>query len=322
MALLDILKLISADSGLPLDDAGQKALLIARVNEAAKEIYEREDLPEALKEEIFDLNVDSQLVALPWYVEYIRGWRYFESRYSGELADKRNRYRDGVGNEMWLHRWRHVKYSPFQRDIQNESVLRLTIPEPESQDLEVSIIGATTNSSRVQETVKFLVGETEKITTGNFKDPVINILKSFPSAYDMTIYDVEDNILAVIPNHRLYSFYHIVQIFDTEAIMISATASAVEILFKQKYSDMINDYDEFLYGDKYDKAIFWKYKSHKSENVEAATAYELKCQQVLNEIASNIQAETKTNIGFTRNPYFRLPYGAKYQMYRYYPFLG
>jgi hypothetical protein len=312
MALLHILKLAAAKEGIQIDDANQKALIIARINEAARELWESTDFAEALEEEVFDLNVSSQVVALPWYVEYLRGWRYFENRITGETAAKKNRYQDGYGNEVWTFRWRHVKFHPLQRSIENESVLKLSIPQVETVAFTVNIIGATPNASRVQETLTFNVGDTEKTSAGNFKEQFVAIVKDKAIQYDLTVKDVNGNILAVVPNHRTESKYHLVQVLDYDNYTFGVTNSSVEVLFKRKYSDMVNDYDEFLYGDKYDKAIFWKYLEHKCADAEAARAYQTKCQEVLAEIAANEMAETKHNIAFTANPYFNMPYVQKH----------
>src|SRR5574343_1636486 len=141
MALINILQMISADDGIDLEDANQKSLLIQRVNEAAKELYEEQDFREALDEKMFNIDVNSQVVALPWYVEHMRGWRYFNNRMPGILEDKANRYGDGKGNETWYQKWRHIKHSPIQREISNESTLKFSIPEPESEDIVFNIVG-------------------------------------------------------------------------------------------------------------------------------------------------------------------------------------
>lgn len=320
MALLDILKILDSLDGIQTTDPAQKSLAIARINEAAKEIWESDDFPESLEEEVVDLNVDSQVVALPWYVEYLRGWRYFESRTTGELADKRNRYRDGNSSEIWSKRWRSIKHYPLMHDINNASILELTLPAPESEEFSVNIVGTTSNSTKTQETVTFAPGEIVKVSVGNFRDPIFNITKSKPTAYDITVTDVNGNVLARIPNHRVFCHYHLIQILDSESTVLTGTSSSVEILFKKKFNDLVNDYDEFLFGDKYDKAIYWKYKEHSADNTDSAKAYSIKCDQVLGDIAKNSMAETKLNIGFTRNAFFGLPYVSRgYMQQRYAP---
>jgi len=308
MALLNILQMIGASDGITITDANEKLALVARVNEAARELYELEDFPESLEEELFNLDVASQMVSLPWYVEWIRGWRYYESRLRGETHDKRNRYSSDFGNELYFHRWRHFKFSPVSRDIVNESTLTLSIPEADDTKFTVSVVGATTNAARTQETITFEPGDLTHTTSGNFKAPLSGIVKDGPCKFDITVKDAEDNTLSVIPNHMTQIRYHVIQILDYESYSLDTQTNSVEILFKRKYQELVNDYDEFLFGDKYDKAIYWKYKSHQAENEKALAIYEIKCNDVLRSIQSTEAMGTKFQIGFARNPYFHMPY--------------
>jgi len=312
MALLDILKMIDASEGIPIDDPANKQLLITRVNEAARELYEMEDFPEAKQEEIFDLNQDSQMVALPWYVEYVRGWRQYNSRLSGLVDAKDNRYNEGMGNETWYQKWRSKGHYPIMREIANESTLTLTIPQAEEAEFSVNIIGATSLSSRIQEKVTFAVGETTKETVNPYIWPIQNIIKSAPTMYDLVVTDADDLVLSLIPNHKEYVFYHWIQIFDWDYLYLSGLSSQVEILYKKAFDNLVNDFDEFLFGNKYDKAIYWKYLSHQSKNPEATVGFESKCQEVLDRISASESVGLRRVINFRKNPYSKLPYGQQF----------
>lgn len=316
MALIDILRMLAAKDGISIDNADMKALAIARVNEAALDLWESQDFPESLDEKVFDVDVDSQLVALPWYVEHLRGWRFLESREPGDIAAKQNRYNKGIGDEIWLTKWREIKHSPLKEAITNESVLTLSLPIAESAEFSVSIIGATPNSEKIQETLTFAVGETEKTTTGNFKDPIYNIIKSSPTAFNLTIKDAQDTELAVIPNHLTECFYKIIQLQDTETPFSFSWDAAVEFLFKRRFTKLVNDYDCFLYGNKYDNALYWKYKELNTDNLESAAAFHGKCDETLAKIQSSASIGVRRNIGFTKNPYFNLPYATPDRSYR------
>ena len=322
MSLLDIQRKISASDGITLSDAGSKELLRVRINEAAKEVYEADDFQEALEEEIFNIDVSSQVVAFPWYVEYLRGWRYHESRVQGFQDSKHNRYNEGIGGELWYRRFRHVKYSAIERDIENESVLELSIPLADTSDFTVSIVGKTTNSNRTQETITFAAGDLTHTTAGNFVE-VNSIVKSVPTACDIAVKDVNDNVLTVIPNNLVECRYKITQILDCDIAYFAATTSAVEVLFKRKFQPFVNSSDEFMFGDKYDQAIYWKYKEHRAEsdgeNTEAAIGFHTKCKEALDQISSNMHKGMKYHINFTASGMFpTLPYLAGQKSYRYY----
>jgi len=304
--------MVDAYDGVPIDNPAEKKLLIQRVNEAAKDLYEKSNFQESLFEEIFNIDVNSQVIALPWYVEYVRGWRFFNSRIPGLLDSKENRYNEGRGNETWYQKWRHVKHSPIQREISNESQLVLSIPEAEDVEFDVNITGATANSDRRQDKITFAVGETEKTSTLAFKDPIVNLQKSTATKQNLTVADAEGNVLSVIPNHRLFALYKIIQIFDWDNMYIASTSAQVEVLFKKRFSEMVEDFDEFLFGDKYDKAIFWKYKEHTAKNIEAANAFASKCSEVLLNIEENEAIGTRRVINFRKSPFVGLPYGTPF----------
>jgi len=309
MALLDILKMIEASDGISIENTAQKNLLVARVNEAAKELYEECDFREALGEEIFDFDKGSQVVALPWYVEYVRGWRLHHSRIPGMVDAMENRYNEGKGNETWFSKWREICHSPIMREISNESQLVFNVAEPEDEDVSITITGATVNADKTQETVTLIAGELSAVSLNPFLSPIINIQKSAPTKGNITVTDVEGNVLSVIPNHRTFALYKIVQIFDYDYLVMVDTSAQIEVLFKRRFSGLVNDYDEFLFGDKYDKAIFWKYKEHQANDVEAAAAFEGKCSNVLRKIEENQAVAVRRVVNFRKSPFVRLPYG-------------
>jgi hypothetical protein len=309
MALINILRMIEASEGIPAtSDADQKVLVTARINEAAKELYEDQDFNEAKREDIFNIDVASQVIALPWYVEYIRGWRFFNSRLPGVVDTKDNRYNEGHGNETWYQKWRSKGFSPLMREISNESTLTFTIPEPEQEDITINIIGATALASKNQETVVIPAGSLSVESVGNYTK-VNNIIKSAPCGFDITVTDAEDNVMSIIPNHRTYALYHIIQIFDWDNMYLTSTSAQVEILYKEKFNELVNDYDEFLFGDKYDKAIYWKYLAHQSKDQAVTQAFEEKCFGVLQKIADNESIGLRRVMNFRKSPYMKMPYG-------------
>jgi len=316
MALLDILKMVEASEGIPCtSDADQKALATARINEAARELYEDQDFPESKREDIFNIDVSSQVVALPWYVEYVRGWRYFNSRLPGIMDAKDNRYGEGKGNEVWYNKWRTKGHFPLEREISNESTLRFTIPQAEDSIVEINIVGETSLSSRYQETVNIPVGSLDAETVSDFVS-VRSIIKKNPCKYDITVLDADDNVMSVIPNNRTHVLYHWIQLFDWDNMYLTTTSAQVEILYKEKLSDLVNDYDEFLFGDKYDKAIYWKYLAHQSKDQEVTAGFELKCDDLLNKIHANESIGTRRVINFRKSPYLSMPYGQPFGPHR------
>lgn len=310
MALKDILDIVAREEGISIDNQGERSTAIAKINEAAKDLYEKSDFKEALKEEVFDLLVESQTVSLPWYVEHIRGWRWFESRIEGVINDKGNRYQSLYRDLIWFKEWRHVKHSPLKRDITNAGPLTLSIPKFESETFSITIIGATPNSDRISETINWGIDEKEKTTTNAFEEPIHSIIKSGPTNYNITIKDIDGEELSVIPNHRTQSHYKIIQIFDYESPVIIQNNSAVEVLFKERFTPLVNDNDVFLFEDKYDKAIFWKFKEHNAKNLEAAQGYFAKCEEVIYQIQSSENLGMRRFLAFSPNAFLNYNYNA------------
>ncbi len=321
MALIDILRDIASRDGDDIDNQGEKDTLITYVNQAARKVYETTDLKESLVPEVFDMNVESQLVALPWYVDTVRGFRYFDGREPIDIDDARNRWGKDWCNEVYGLKYRDHLKSPFQRDVSNEGRLTLSIPLAESVAFNVSIVAATPNSARIEEVVTFGIGDLEKETVNTFKKPFSAITKSITTIYDLSIRDVENNLLSVIPNYKKSVVYRIVQILDTESAESAGTISTVECLFKIPFPQMRDDGDQFLGTDRYDKAIYWKYKEINEENDEKkALGFLGQFTKEMNQLDKEESVGKKRRMSFQRR-LNNLPYRYGVNEYRY-PYRG
>ncbi len=316
--LIDILTDISVEIGKTAND-GDKSARTYRINKAAEEIHEANDLEESLDEEIVNFNQESaQTIALPAYMFKVRGARYVDGRVPISIDDMRNRYNFSwyMENETWYIKPRAKGLSPLSRSIDNQSVLKLSVPIAETQEFSVTITGKTDNSNRRSESVIFPAGTLELSSIGNYVS-VESITKSRITAYDVTIKDVEDNILGQILNSEYQSQYRLYQIMDEErGVTLPSNFSGTEILFKKKFQPFKNDGDCFLGTSRYDKAIFWKFMEHRTKTVEEAQAYQTKCNQVISQIYQNDSAGLRRKINFRPQPFFGLPYKWSQSEYR------
>ena len=98
-------------------NVNQRAVLLARINQAAKELYESQDLPGSLREATFEVTSDG-IMALPYYVGPVRAVRHNTEKYKVELADMAPRYCYQAWKEDW-NKWRVMNSSPIQRSIVN-----------------------------------------------------------------------------------------------------------------------------------------------------------------------------------------------------------
>ena len=285
----------------------ERNLIVAKLNDAWKEIYDSVDLPESRDEKVFDVNVASQVITLPWFVENIRKIRWYDPRLPLDVDAQGNRYNDSVGNELWIKKWRKVKKGALARSIDNYTTLKVSVPLAESEIFSVTVKGQTTNSAYSAETLTFAVGELEKETTGNFVE-VQSISKNVTTASDVTIKDASDNILMVIPNHLKTFKYYTIQILDQLSSTLQQNFSSVEVYFKYAFHPVENDEDEFLFENKYDMAVLWKYLEQNKNNYMEVAAAQEKCKQVIDNVIKNEADGVVSKINFKRNPFFSLPY--------------
>lgn len=306
--LLDILKELAAIGGEELDNTAQRDLLVARINHAAREIHDSTDLEESLQETILDVNVSSQRIALPPFIYQVVGLRNYLDASVKRLDNIKNYFNDSPSNEPWDLQWRQVKSAPNQRELSNESVLKATIPLKNEESFDVIISGTTQHAYRESETLNFGPDDTEKTTLKNFREPLDSIKKSRKTKYNITIWDVENNSIAVIPNTDKKAFYKVIQI-DNNSLSIPTTFSAVEVLYKVHFTPGSDDTDVFWFTDKYDRAIIYKYRElFGSDSVETALAFNAKAKQELDSMLRTEKRGVREKINFAINPFFRMPY--------------
>lgn len=300
--LLDILNRIVSFSGEDLTNAAQKSLVVTRVNQAAKEVYESEDLAGSLREIVLDLDTDTQQVTLPFFVGHVRKIRYHDARLAVTLQDQQPRYHYGLSNEVWPLQFRLLPNSPIARDLDNYSTVTVSIPQADTKEFSVILVGTTNNSHRVSETLTFAIGETSKESQSNFA-AFESIRKNKITAFDVTIKDADENIIAIIPNADFKVEYQVLQVLDSE---VSNNQNFIELLYKTRFFPFQNDYDSFPCGDSYDDAIFYKYVEHeltREKDAEGAVAALAKSSEIIERVTRDASSGIEKKINFGPNPY-------------------
>lgn len=308
--LLSILQDIAAEEGLDLSDPEQKSLAISRVNIAARELYNSTDLEGAVEERIFDIMVAENQITLPWNVGEVRAIRWYGSS-ALPLEDMLNRYHaDEVSSEFYgADRFRDKGYSPLEKSIENNSTLSFSLPKVDTVAFSVAISGTTPNSAKITEILSFAPGDLEKETTNNFIEPLITIIKSVPTTYNMFVYDANGNELATIPNFILESKFRVFQVYEDDPVNnVNSTQQGVEVLYKRTFYPMWNDYDSFVCGDVYDKAIFYMYMAHRAKTTEDKAVHLQAAVGIVNKITANFTAGKSKKLRFATGPYFGPPY--------------
>jgi hypothetical protein len=300
--LLDILNRITSYSGEDLTILSQRTLVVTRVNQAAKEVYESQDLAGSLREIVLDLDTGTQQVTLPFFVGHIRKVRYHDGRVPVTLQDQQPRYHYGLGNEVWPLQFRLLPNSPIARDLDNYSTVTVSIPSADTKEFSVILVGTTNNSHRVSEALSFAIGETSKESINNFAS-FESIRKNKVIDFDVTIKDADENIIAIIPNSDYKVEYQVLQVLDSE---VTNNQNPIEVLYKTRFFPFQNDYDSFPCGDVYDDAIFYKYVEHeysREKDAEGAVAALAKTGEIIERVTRDHGVGLEKKINFGPNPY-------------------
>lgn len=260
MSLKSIRASIAAEAGYhPDSSTDDKAYLNSQINQVASELYSQHDLTGSLAEVIaFFTDFTEKLISTPWYVATIRASRYYDCPMGITLRDIRPRYAtDGWSNQLFDYR--EIGTSSLAIQLSEWSSLVFSLPEGEvsEKDIIISVVGQTPVASQVEEQVTLVAGQNSVTTVNNWIEAPRVIEKNTTNNFDILVADVNENELAIIPNSELQSRYTIWQVQDDSFVNV-AVWNSMEILYKERFRPLVNDYDEFLSG-KYDEVLIWKF---------------------------------------------------------------
>lgn len=257
--LKNILELIAEHTGLNPNEPDQRALMVKNVNISAERLNRSTDLENVLVEEDFNIGIDTQVVAFPPRVANVRKMRYITSRAAITVGDQRVRYHQSGDVESWTLRHNFVKQSPLIQDLSDECKLIFSIPSPETHDVTFTIIGENDISNHIVENIILPTGSIQ-IETLNVFSNVKRLFKNGPMKYDTELLGINGEVYSVIPNNFKEVKCQHIRIHDRQQNQPSESdSSAIEVLYKQAYAYMHDDYDSFICGDQYDEAIVWEY---------------------------------------------------------------
>jgi hypothetical protein len=332
MALNKILLDVSSVMGLDLTDTDELAYYIEQINQAGKEVYDSQDLPGSIKEQIFQVDdEDNYQVSFPHYVDKIRAIRLYNT--SGgkiTLEDLRPRYsknRWGLDGKLKFR----IKNSDscLASEISNAGPLSFNLPtgKTEAVNLTITVVGKTADSEKVQEQVILVAGQNSVSTVGAF-ERVDTIIKGAYNTYDITIKDIDDSELGVIPNSELRPLYTIVQIREDDSAYYGGNQfplNTIEVLYKTRFTPFRNLFDEFP-APNCDKIIFWKfcehYSAYKPGLEQRAIMASIKVKELIKELNDNDEQGKTIKVQYGSNPMYdaqenRHCSGMRYEASRY-----
>lgn len=302
MALGYILQQCGKKMGLNPSNPGSRTVLLRYANEAARELYMQADIEGSLMEAVFRVNGD-QTISLPVYVGFVRAIRELATQQSWHINQMRPRYNQYNWKDVWKG-WRLRNRQALMTTISNQSVCVITTPEVENPPVVITITGSTNLAANITETI--VLSSTAVETVNQYLD-IFLFEKDRPNNYDISLVDVDNKLLSVIPNNELDSEYQIVDV--SQAPWLSQVQSPfdnyMEVLYKQTLKYMFND------GDKYpcpncDDAIvnkmlqLWNEEQNKAD---VAAAYDTKATRTIARLQEESNRATEDEISLASNPH-------------------
>lgn len=302
MSVKNILSYAAPKMGLNPAQASQRAVLLRFLNEAADEMYTQADIAGSLMEHVFMVN-GNQTISLPHYVGEVRAIREYFSQIPWSINQMRPRYNQSNWPDMWRN-WRLLNRSPLQRSITNESIVNVVVPFVENPPITVTVAGATATASNVQKviTCSALINP----SVNQFLD-ISSVEKSKVTTYDVTITDVDGEMLTVIPNTELQAWYQVVDVSTLPWLTQrqSNLEHYVEVLYKKALLYLSSDGDEYpaqgfdiILGNK--MLQLWAQEEGKAD---LALQYDKLTSRSMARKHENANRATEDSIGFVFNPH-------------------
>lgn len=297
------------------DNIGERdrTLLLRLLNRAYKELYDTYDLPNAVVDEIFEVDGQDGQIVLPEYVDQIRGAGARMNYVPLTIADFRSGYRVTPNfQQPFEWRVRGVVALSAQMDVTDQ--LRVTLSQADTQTVNVYITGETAGTSQYTETVTFTPGETTKLTTAQFigDNPyaITQVAKDVRTAGDVVVNTQSDlREISRIRNRLLRAQYTLIQLTNLDQpVVFLPPNNGASIVYKKALVPLENDTDEICYPRAEEcvvqKACELYYASGKDkDDVTARQMAFNKCLTLLNTIMVNQESQSEMRINFGRNRY-------------------
>jgi hypothetical protein len=310
MSLSYIIDQVCETSGY--DPVNDREFLVVNINRAAKEVYEKTDLPGCLRE-ITVLASAESVIALPHYIGELRAMRSKYTYMKVPLREMAPKYNYKSWLEIW-NNWRVLKKSPLKNSIVNASLpIILSLVEVSASDITIRVTGSTLSANRVTEEIIIAAGEDEVQLANNFTD-IISITKAEIFDKDITFTGFDANSaeleLSVLYNDQLNALYTLVDVSKLPNGGDNGTNFRyVEVLYKEQFQYLSEDGQEFQCPG-YDDAIVCKFLEHFFSSQEngspQAVGYYKKCNQIISEVTDHTNGASEKEIQFVPNAFLGL----------------
>lgn len=223
MTIKDIVDFVKDRSG-----EQDPATLIREVRNEYRRLWYSEDVDGCLQE--IDFNPDSnRVITLPWYVHQIKACRRLTST-PQRLMTPRSYFHD-FNWRQHVDTFRVLSRQPLFKSLVNVGPLTFKLRAANEEAFTVTVRGPDDMGVSNIETISFAPNDTEKTTTGSYVD-VKTLGKSIITAVDVEVYDVNDELVSVIPASQTEVLCVTMQIVDKAIMPYSTNCNVFTALFK------------------------------------------------------------------------------------------
>lgn len=301
--LTDIISELASDLGIQISIPTEKSYLLDKINKAAKEVYNSNLLRGCEMEQLFEVDTDTQQISLPPYVGRLLNIRHHYMRSPINNESLRPHYIQQAWVPPYLN-WRvKAPSAPLSRITDQVAPLTFTLAQPATEAFVITIAGRTLDARHKVETIAFAIGDTAHDSVGAYyQEDVEYIKKSRTTEFDITITDLDGTEVGQIYNNMLASQYMVVNIMDWLYEPRAAENRFVEVLFKPRFQEYVEDTDIFCAGEIYERAVYYKAMSYmlaKQEGkAEDAIIASQACDAYLNQVANEMKSSEAVRLKF------------------------
>lgn len=261
------------------------------INRAAKDIYDQLEADSLMREVVLIVPRDQQ-VSMPPYIGELRGMR--EYNWQGLISLNEigaPRYSSDTFKFKWRN-WTYKGKRALAQSIINAGPMTLSAVGIETVPAQIIITGRTTNSHKVSETI--VMSATSVNTVNSYLEIDLSGIACLttPRTYDITISDINGNVMAVLNNNESVTDYVIVDVsaYPWQGLTGDGNSGYIEVLYKTKFYKLFNLTDEFS-APGYDDAIAYRalflWCQGKDGKENDALGYLRLCQQCMNAVINN-----------------------------------
>jgi hypothetical protein len=323
MGFLYILNKVAAECGFNIDNVKERTYLTNKINEAARAVYRKQDIPFQLKECFVRVTANYEM-SLPPFVGELRAIRSGCQDWCTEKWQLHTMF-PKYNRQEWEHMWKGWRVkgtSPVAADFDNIAPVEIEVTTDilgfSDPDLVITIVGENSQSNNINESVTMtsrVMSATKSIQ--NFR----RIYKNKKTDYNIIIKDSDGNEISMIYADQLDARFMIVDISKYPKNLVGCCSCPdgsfiMEVLFKPILPDMTLDSDSFPV-DGYDEIIVLQTKQLLTDLEEGKEQRSILMRQDIKEKLNDINQDKKGTINkkinysgdftFRENGYYNYP---------------